>query len=106
MDESLKSLHLAVGALMNPARSCGKKIDYRSEETARKAADAMNLKTSRPGYHELEPYPCAHCGGWHIGRRMPEEELKRYAEEGLTLDGDGKRAEDGSTLDGDGQEGE
>lgn len=84
MDEETKRLHLTVGAMMNPTRACGKKVDYKSEETATKAADAMNGK-SRPGYHELEPYPCAHCGGWHIGRKMPIEELRSYEAEAVSL---------------------
>lgn len=85
MEEEIKRLHLKVGAMMNPARACGKKVDYRSEETASKAAEAMNARVNREGYHELEPYPCAHCGGWHIGRKMPIEELRSYEAEAVSL---------------------
>lgn len=83
MEEEIKQLHLRVGAMMNPARACGKKVDYRSEETATKAAEAMNSRETRT--HELEPYPCAHCGGWHIGRKMPIEELRSYEAEAVSL---------------------
>jgi hypothetical protein len=70
--------HLAVGSLMNRDFSCGKKIDYKSYGSAERAAKAMNEKKDRVDYHELEPYPCAHCGGWHVGRLMLKAEIFRY----------------------------
>ena len=75
--------HLAVGALMNRDFVCGGKIDYKSPESATRAAVAMNKKTDRPGYHVLEPYPCAYCGGWHVGRQMLKAEIFKYLRENI-----------------------
>ena len=49
--------------------SCEGKIDFKSFETAEKAAERMNLKKERADYHKLEAYQCSFCGGWHIGRK-------------------------------------
>jgi hypothetical protein len=38
-------------------------------ESAEKAAEKLNTKKERPDFHLLEAYPCAFCGGWHIGRK-------------------------------------
>ena len=70
---------------MNEVGVCGKKIDYKSEESATRAALSMNAK-QREGYHELEAYPCFYCNGWHIGRKMPEEEMMKYIENFLKKD--------------------
>jgi len=48
---------------------CGK-VDYKSEETATKAALGMNNKPSTR--NTLEPYECMWCGGWHIGRKKDD----------------------------------
>jgi hypothetical protein len=49
--------------------SCGRKVRYGSEETARKAIADLREKgkaaTGRRGI--LEPYSCLYCGKWHIG---------------------------------------
>lgn len=81
MTDELKEIHLKVGSLMNRDGVCGKKINYRSEESAVRASNSMNKKTEREGYHELEPYPCYYCNGWHIGRKMSIEEMKKYISE-------------------------
>jgi hypothetical protein len=49
--------------------SCEGKIDFKSFETAERAAERMNLKKERDNYHKLEAYQCSFCGGWHIGRK-------------------------------------
>jgi hypothetical protein len=49
--------------------SCEGKIDFKSVETAEKAAAKMNLKKDRVGYHVLEAYQCSFCNGWHIGKK-------------------------------------
>ena len=54
--------------------TCGKKVDYKSEETAGKSAARMSL----PYGKTLEPYQCVWCGGWHIGRAMTPEERQRW----------------------------
>jgi hypothetical protein len=73
MDPKTHELHLAAGRAYGRDATCGKKVDYKSESTADRAAQAMNkfAKTR----HELEAYPCAWCEGWHIGRAMTQEEL-------------------------------
>ena len=49
--------------------SCEGKIDFKSIETAEKAADRLNAKKDREGWHELEAYQCSFCDGWHIGKK-------------------------------------
>ena len=67
MDDVTYRLHIWAGILAGRENTCDNKIDYRSEETATKAANEMNLRpTTR---HEREPYPCVYCKGWHIGRK-------------------------------------
>lgn len=75
MDEETMQLHIAAGHFYGRDASCGNKIDYKSESSAQRAADAMMAKGSK----ELEPYPCAWCSGWHIGRKMTQEELRTCA---------------------------
>lgn len=73
MNDHMKEKHLAAGRLAGCDRTCTGKVRYGHEESATKAATAMNKKpTTRK---ELEPYPCPFCDGWHIGRKMSEEEL-------------------------------
>ena len=67
MEESLIQQHLSIGKECGQERTCGKKIDYKSEATATKSADQMNKKNNNK---VLEPYPCYFCKGWHIGRKM------------------------------------
>jgi len=49
--------------------SCEGKIDFKSFESAEKAAIKLNAKKDRNGYHELEAYQCVFCKGWHIGKK-------------------------------------
>jgi len=74
MDKDLFDLHVAAGLRAGRERTCGAKIAYTTEESAARAAAAMNAKptTRKP----LEPYPCAFCHLWHIGRQMSLEELR------------------------------
>lgn len=77
MDPHVHDLHIRAGTRAGRERTCGKKVDYRSEESAEKAAARMNAKpTTR---NTLEPYPCAFCHGWHVGRAMSLEELESHA---------------------------
>ena len=77
MDTKLFLLHLEAGKAMGEERTCGTKVNYKSEESAGRAATSMNAKptTLKP----LEHYPCWFCGGWHLGRRMSPEELDTIA---------------------------
>lgn len=73
MDKDVYDLHITAGLKAGKDRTCGKKINYITECSAEKAVTAMNKKT----YPKvLEHYPCAFCNGWHIGRKMSEEELR------------------------------
>ena len=67
-------LHLKAGFQAGKERTCGKKIDYKSEDTARKAVFKITKKGKNR--HLLEPYPCLFCEGWHIGRKMSMKELE------------------------------
>ena len=50
--------------------STGKpKIDYKSPERAKKAAQKMNDKNPGEIYSF---YECPYCGGYHIGREDPD----------------------------------
>ena len=62
--------HLEVGRVSGQERTCGKKVDYKSEETAVKVADKLNARGDRRNL--LEAYPCYWCSGWHIGRAMTD----------------------------------
>ena len=46
--------------------SCARKVRYGHAESAEKAAKVMTKKVDRP----MEAYPCAYCGGWHVGGVM------------------------------------
>lgn len=70
-------MHLAAGKAYGRENTCGRKIDYKSEESAVRAAEALSAKFDR----ELEAYPCAFCFGWHIGRTMTAEERTTFAAE-------------------------
>lgn len=74
MDEKIKQLHLNAGKICGEEHTCKGKINYKSEETALKAADSLNK--SGKARHEVEPYPCVFCSGWHIGRKMSLKELE------------------------------
>jgi hypothetical protein len=74
MDPRIHDLHIKAGTLAGLERTCGVKQRYPTEEHAQRASDAMNKKpTTRK---ELEPYPCAFCHQWHVGRKMSLEELE------------------------------
>lgn len=77
MNQDIFDLHILAGKAAGIERTCGKKIGYSTEESAAKAAESMNKKpTTR---NRLEPYPCAFCSKWHIGREMSLDELKQHA---------------------------
>lgn len=77
MDEQTAGIHLRAGEAYGRDATCGQKIDYQSEESADRAASAMNNKGK--SRHELEPYPCFWCRGWHVGRKMTEEERVQFS---------------------------
>lgn len=74
MDKNIYDLHIKAGLACGESHTCGKKIDYKSEEVAIKSAEKMSIKYEK----EMEAYPCAFCNGWHIGRKMPIEELNEF----------------------------
>ncbi len=79
MDSRLYDLHLQAGRLSGEAKTCGRKARYLSEEIALAAASSHNLWKERR--HDVEPYPCAFCGQWHIGGIMPIALLEAMAGE-------------------------
>jgi len=70
MDAELIELHKKAALSSGKNRACEGKINFKSEETAEKAASRLNKKTNRPNFHLLEAYPCPFCEGWHIGRKF------------------------------------
>jgi hypothetical protein len=77
VDARLHELHLQAGRVAGQERTCGKKQAYATEELAGAAAAAHNRWTERR--HDVEPYPCAFCGSWHVGRIIPVELLEAMA---------------------------
>jgi hypothetical protein len=80
MSEDEHTLHLLAGLIYGRDATCGPedkpKVDYRSIDSAAKAATAMN---NRPKVTKiLEEYPCPWCGGWHIGRELDREERQYF----------------------------
>ena len=67
-------LHARASFKAGRESACGSKIDYKSEESAERAASAMSLKYEK----DMEAYPCVFCFGWHIGRKMSISELEGY----------------------------
>ena len=75
MHEDLYNLHLLAGKKCGEEKTHKGKRSFSDEESALKASVSHNNWDKR--YHDVEPYPCFYCEGWHIGRIMPEEELKK-----------------------------
>jgi hypothetical protein len=73
MDELERRMHLKAGELFGQEPTCGKKQDFKTEETAAKVAPKLSAKFE----HEMEAYPCFFCGGWHVGRTMEDHERLR-----------------------------
>lgn len=92
-------MHLRAGEAYGRDATCGLKVDYKREESAIRAAQAMTAK--RTDGKRLEAYPCFFCAGWHVGREMTDEERARFAHGGVTgyADGDCKSPVSGSTPD-------
>lgn len=82
MDIKLYILHLVTGFLSGKDRTCGKKINYNTEEKAYKASNSMNSKPTTRNI--LEPYPCFFCEGWHIGKKMTIEFLESISNNGFS----------------------
>lgn len=74
MEAAEVAMHVAAGRHYGQQSTCGTKIDYGSEETADIAAQIMSVKHRR----SLEAYPCAWCSGWHIGRKMTDDERRQF----------------------------
>lgn len=54
-------------------RHCGDKVDYKSEETARKSAEAMQRKTG----DKYDAYNCeVNSSHWHIGHSRQEVKIE------------------------------
>jgi len=77
MENKLFRLHLLAGKASGRAKTCGKKVNYKSEQTATNAATCLNQKGKTRG--NLEPYPCFFCDGWHIGASMSIDVLEELA---------------------------
>jgi hypothetical protein len=78
MDEDIQKLHIQAGLVIGKEKTCGKKINYLTEDKAAESVEKMNSKASTR--NTLEAYPCAFCQGWHIGREMSRSELESYIE--------------------------
>lgn len=74
MEERIRQLHLEAGLRCGREHTCGNKQAYEGEADAGRAAVAHNRWTERK--HDVEPYPCAFCERWHIGRIMTVDELE------------------------------
>lgn len=74
MDRSETDMRLLAGRTYGQETTCGRKVDYKSEASADKAAKGMMAK----GRKDLEAYPCAFCDGWHIGRKMTDKERNTF----------------------------
>lgn len=68
-------MHLLAGKTYGQEATCGKKIDFQSEETATKSAVKLTDKYQR----DMEAYPCYFCNGWHVGRKLTQEEIERFS---------------------------
>lgn len=77
MDRQEMNMHLTIGRAYGIEATCGNKVDYKKESSAARAATAMMDK----GAKELEPYPCAFCFGWHIGRALTTEEKLAWSDD-------------------------
>lgn len=66
MDAETYKFHIESGRRAGKDRTCGKKVDWKSEERATQTAEKMSLKYDR----DMEAYPCAFCNGWHIGGKF------------------------------------
>lgn len=62
--------HINAGVFYGEYRTCGSKINRRTEESAVEQAARESLRLKK----DMEAYPCAFCDGWHIGRTMTQEE--------------------------------
>jgi hypothetical protein len=77
MEKILQELHIKAGLIIGKDSTCGNKIDYKTEVSADRAVESMNVKSKTRNI--LEAYPCAFCHGWHIGRQMTKAELESYS---------------------------
>lgn len=68
------AMHMKAGKSYGRDRTCGKKTDFKSEETAAKSAPILSEKYG----HQMEAYPCFWCDGWHVGREMTDEERVHF----------------------------
>jgi len=74
MDKELYNLHLKAGNICGKERTCGVKQAYHTEREAEKGAMFHNNRSN--SRHIVEPYPCAFCNKWHIGRVMSTKRLE------------------------------
>ncbi|GEM_PF-4998167 len=79
MDTTLYNLHLRAGQICGKDKTCAGKKPFDEEDAAQRAANAHNRWEGRR--HDVEPYPCAFCEQWHIGRIMPIAELEAFITE-------------------------
>lgn len=78
-------LHLHASKKAGYSRSCEGKRQFPVENEALTAAQAHNRWPKRR--HDVEPYPCAFCGKWHIGGKMPLVTLiKSYFKEEYSME--------------------
>jgi hypothetical protein len=80
MHENEHRMHLAAGQAYGRVATCGPankpKVNHCTEDIAARVAAKLNARPSRD--HDVEPYPCHWCGGWHVGRVMEAAERERF----------------------------
>jgi hypothetical protein len=74
MDPIDTAMHLKAGKVYGRESTCGKKMNFHTEETATKVAPRLSVRFG----HQMEAYPCFWCEGWHIGREMTDEEREYF----------------------------
>lgn len=74
MDDELFKLHIEAGLVRGKEKTCFERKNYLYEKIAMKVAMDFNKK----GSVVLAPYPCAFCGGWHLGKERSIDELNEY----------------------------
>jgi hypothetical protein len=81
MDGVLYKFYLRVGLGSGKENTCDDKKKIASESEARKLAQYSTESFQRPmGY-----YPCIFCGYWHVGGRIPFEEMLRLEKKGQAI---------------------
>lgn len=77
MNEELATRHAKAARLCGKLKSCGSKFKHESFAKALRQSQYLNNSSNKK--HDCEPYFCAFCLGWHIGRIFSEKELLLFS---------------------------